>query len=214
MKIKNTLRVTLTLATLLMAHHTQAQRVSNIGEQQPQPQVGGAPVISPVAAPAPQTVKAKYEGGIIGYAKSDGTLTFDDDNQRLLFRDKKQKEVASLPYSAINAAYADTKSKRPLAATIAESALPYGLGLATRLIKKKYRYLTLHYRDSDSQAEGLTSFKLETKEMLGSVLVTLGKKAGLTQRGEAFVRRREPATAQQVSEPITPPVPATPPGRP
>src|SRR5712692_9109686 len=65
-------------------------------------------------APAPQTVKAKYEGGVFGYnRKMDGTLTFDDANQRLLFRDSKQKEILFVPYSAITGAYGDTHSVQP-----------------------------------------------------------------------------------------------------
>src|SRR5216683_1414657 len=57
-------------------------------------------------APAPQTVKAKYEGGVFGYNhKMDGTLSFDDANQRLLFRNDKQKEILFVPYNAITGAY-------------------------------------------------------------------------------------------------------------
>src|ERR1051326_7910786 len=37
--------------------------------------------------PAPKSMKAKYEGGVFGYRKTmDGTLTFDDPNNRLLFK--------------------------------------------------------------------------------------------------------------------------------
>ena len=45
--------------------------------------------------PAPKTLKAKYEGGVFGYTKTmEGTLTFDDENNRLLFKDKKPpKEI-------------------------------------------------------------------------------------------------------------------------
>ena len=40
--------------------------------------------------PAPKTLKAKYEGGVFGYTKTmEGTLSFDDKNNRLLFKDKK-----------------------------------------------------------------------------------------------------------------------------
>jgi hypothetical protein len=40
--------------------------------------------------PAPKSVKAKYEGGVFGYTKTmEGTLTFDDQNNRLVFKDKK-----------------------------------------------------------------------------------------------------------------------------
>src|SRR5438034_6804699 len=143
----------------------------------------------PVPPPAPQTVKAKYEGGVFGYNKKmDGTLSFDDTNQRLVFRNEKQKEILFVPYSALTGAYGDTHSVRPAAATAA-SNVPY-LGLPLGLIKTKVRYLTLGYNDPDSKVSGVTSFKLENKDILDSVLATLAGKAGLTKRGEVFVRKK------------------------
>ncbi len=71
-------------------------------------------------APAPKTVKAKYEGGIFGYNKTmEGTLTFDDENNRLLFKDKKPPKEISIPYESITSAFADTQKRQPRAATIA-----------------------------------------------------------------------------------------------
>src|SRR5882762_3724311 len=86
-------------------------------------------------APAPQTMKAKYEGGVFGQSHTmDGTLSFDDTNARLLFR-KDGKEVFFIPYNAVNAAFADTHKKRPSAATAA-SNVPY-FGFPLGLIKTK-----------------------------------------------------------------------------
>jgi len=149
----------------------------------------------PKPPPAPQTFKAKYEGGIFGYSKKqDGTLTFDDINKRLVFRNKQQQEVLALPYSAVSGAFADTRSLRPTAASVVGSLpLPYGANIPALFIKKKYRYLTLQFNDADSRVAGITSFKLENKEILTSVLHTLAQKAELEARGEAFIRRRVPA---------------------
>lgn len=148
--------------------------------------------------PAPSTVKAKYEGGIFGYnQKQDGSLTFDDTNNRLLFRNKQGKETLSIPYASVLSTFADTQARRPTAATVIGSAVPYGLGLPALFIKKKYRYLTLQFEDPDTRVSGVTSFKLENKEVLASVVSTLANKAGLTQRGEVFVRLR--AKRQSVS---------------
>src|SRR5213593_298979 len=48
---------------------------------------------TPTPPPAPSTFKAKYEGGVFGHPnKMSGTLTLDDANNRLVFRDGKQKE--------------------------------------------------------------------------------------------------------------------------
>src|SRR6185369_2572900 len=69
---------------------------------------------------APKSMKAKYEGGVFGYRNTmEGTLTFDDENNRLLFKDKKPPKEISIPYAAINSAYADTQKQRPAAATVA-----------------------------------------------------------------------------------------------
>jgi TonB family protein len=142
--------------------------------------------------PAPASVKAKYEGGIFGYnQKQDGALSFDDVNNRLLFRNKQGKETLSIPYASVLSAFADTQSRRPTAASVIGSAVPYGLGLPALFIKKKYRYLTLQFEDPDTRVSGVTSFKLENKAILASVVNTLGNKAGLTQRGEVFVRIRQ-----------------------
>ncbi|MDQ1523643.1 MAG: hypothetical protein QOE47_1567 [Pyrinomonadaceae bacterium] len=144
-----------------------------------------------VNAPVPQNVKAKYEGGIFGHNKKQtGTLHFDDDGRRLVFRDKTQKEYISLPYKAIAAAFADTRSLRPTAATIIGSASLYTL--PALLFKKKYRYLTMQFNDPDSQVQGVTSFKVENKEMMASLLEAVARKAELTPRGEAYVRLKKP----------------------
>lgn len=153
------------------------------------------PGVSANVPPAPSSVTVKYEGGVFGYnEKMDGTLNFDDENRRLVFRDKKtQQEKISISYSAIASAFADTKSKRPIAADIAGRASLYTL--PALLIKKKFRYLTLQFNDPDSNATGITSFKMQNKEILASVLHTLAKKAGLQQRGEIFVRPKPTAKA-------------------
>ncbi len=141
---------------------------------------------------APSSVKVKYQGGVLGYPqKRDGMLTFDDINSRLIFRDKKSgTELFSIPYSAIVVAYADNQSRRPTGAVIAASSVPYGLGLPALLVKKKYRYLALQYRDDETRVVGTTSFKIDNKPLLESTLNTLGAKAKLTRRGEIFIRPR------------------------
>src|ERR1043166_5924066 len=145
---------------------------------------------NPATPPAPSTVKAKYEGGVFGYTKTmDGTLTFDDANNRLIFKDKKQPKEISIPYEAITSAFADSKKVQPAAATVA-SNVPSIYALPAHFIKHKVRYLTLQYSDPDSKLSGITSFKLENKELLESVLATLANKAGMTLRGDVYVKKR------------------------
>src|SRR5829696_1688300 len=146
---------------------------------------------APAAKPAPKTVKAKYEGGVFGYTKTmEGTLTFDDDNNRLLFKDKKPPKEISIPYEAITSVFADTQKRRPAAATVA-SHIPSIYSLPAHFIKTKVRYLTVQYSDPDSRVSGITSFKLENKQLLESVLRTLAEKADMTLRGDIYVKKRD-----------------------
>jgi hypothetical protein len=139
--------------------------------------------------PAPSTVKAKYEGGVFGYPnKKDGTLTLDNMNTRLVFREK-QKELFSIPFGSITGAYGDTHKVQPAAATVASHIPLYGIPAS--FVKTKVRYLTIQFDDPDSKAAGATSFRLENKEILDSVLYALATKAGLTRRGEIYVRKKE-----------------------
>lgn len=141
-------------------------------------------------APGPKTVKAKYEGGIFGYNKTmDGTLTLDDDNNRLYFKDKKTPKEISIPYSAITSAFADTQKRRPAAATVA-SQVPLIYALPAHFIKTKVRYLTMQYNDPDSKVSGCTSFKLENKEILATFLATLADRADMTVRGDIYVKKK------------------------
>jgi hypothetical protein len=147
---------------------------------------------TPSTASAPKTVKAKYEGGVFGYTKTmEGTLTFDDENKRLHFKDKKPPKELHIPYDAITSAFADTQRRRPRAATVASHIpliyAPNPLGF----IKTKVRYLTLQYFDQDSRVNGVTSFRLENKEVLASVLKALADKTGMTQRGDIYVKKRD-----------------------
>jgi len=145
---------------------------------------------APAAKPAPKTVKAKYEGGVFGYTKTmEGTLSFDDLNNRLHFKDKKPPKEISIPYAAITSAFADTKKVQPSAATVA-SAVPVLYSLPARFIKTKVRYLTIQYSDPDSNVSGITSFKIENKELLESVLATLAEKSNMALRGDVYVKKK------------------------
>jgi len=190
MKIKyQTLSITALLLLTSLAGAASAQRTRSVSDpadaRKPAPAATGQTAAA--AAPAPQSVKVKYEGGLFGYNKKQtGTLNFDDESRRLVFRDKAQKEYISIPYKSIAVLYADTQSRRPTAATVIGSASLYTL--PALLFKKKYRYLTMHFNDPDSQVRGITSFKVESKEMLASLLEAVARKAELTPRGEAYVR--------------------------
>ncbi|HEV7902812.1 MAG TPA: hypothetical protein VGO96_03135 [Pyrinomonadaceae bacterium] len=195
------LLITALLLSTQLAGGVSAQRSRTIsvplpppGASLPPPNGTNAPVAPPVNVP--QNVKAKYEGGIFGYNKKQtGTLHFDDESSRLVFRDKKEKEYISIPYKAIAAAYADTQSRRPTAASVIGSASIYTL--PALLFKKKYRYLTMQFNDPDTRVSGVTSFKMDNKELLANILAAVAYKAELSPRGEAYVRLNKPKDADQ-----------------
>jgi hypothetical protein len=185
------------LALTAAAVPAQRQPVLNDPSQprpaEAEPQ-GPQPASVPKPPPAPATFKAKYEGGILGYRKQDGWLAFDDLNSRLVFKDKNQRELFSISYEALLAAWADTKSKTSTAGQVISGVVPYGLGLPALLMRNKTRFVVLQYSDPDTRAEGITSFKVESKELVASALSTIADKAELTQRGDAYVRRKDAAT--------------------
>jgi len=179
------------LLTAVMAATVCAQRPRAIEKTVPTDATKAAPPA------APQTMKAKYEGGVFGYNKTmEGTLSFDDTNQRLLFR-KDQKAIFFIPYKAVNSAFADTQKRRPGAATVAQHVPFYGWPLG--FIKTKVRYLTLQYSDPDTNVSGVTSFRLDNKDMVDSAVFTLASKAGLVPRGEIYIRKRDDAEAKKTT---------------
>ena len=141
---------------------------------------------------APVTFKAKYEGGMFGFSKKEeGTLKFDDANFRLVFFDKDNKERFGIPYSALIVIYPNTESVQSTAGKVVQY-VPY-IGLAGQFIKKKMRYLVTNFDDQDMDARGTVNFKLETAELLESVVQTLGTKAEMQPRGEAYFRPKKVA---------------------
>ena len=179
------------LLTAVMAAVVCAQRPRVVEKDAPKDATKAAP------APAPQTMNAKYEGGIFGYNKTmKGTLSFDDTNQRLLFR-KNNKDLFFIPYNAVTSAFADTQKRRPAAATVAQN-VPY-LGWPLGLIKTKVRYLTIQYSDPDTRVSGVTSFRLENKDLVDSALFTLANKAGMVPRGEVYIKKRDDVEAKKTT---------------
>lgn len=155
-----------------------------------------APASSPSPSPAPQSFKAKYEGGVFGYRKKqDGTLSFDDPNGRLVFRDLNQKELFTIPYDTVSQEYADTQANRPKSATILGSVpliyAPNPIGY----IKTKNQYLTLQFYDQNSHVGGVTSFRVENRELCESIVAALAEKAGLVRQGEIYVRMNSSSRA-------------------
>ena len=140
--------------------------------------------------PAPASFEAKYEGGMFGFNdKQKGTLKFDDVNERLVFYGENQKELFAIPYGSMLVVSPQSKSVRSTAGTVV-SVIPLPGARLAGLLREKRRYLLVSFNDPDSDVRGLANFKLDNKQMLESVVRTLGGKAKLTQRGDAYYRPR------------------------
>jgi hypothetical protein len=190
MKIVMVAACALLLTAALAPAAAHAQRTQTIESAEEKPAV-----VTPRPAPPPKVVSAKYMGGFAGYKqKREGMLTFDDRNSRLVFRDKNEKEILSIPYAAVKVAFADSETRRLMGDGTKSVVLGTAgiFGLPAMLLKKKFEYVTIEFEDPDTYLQGVTQFKIDDKAMVESVTYAIADKAGLMQRGQIFVRRRKP----------------------
>jgi len=147
---------------------------------------------NPNVKAAPETFAAKYEGGLFGFGdKIDGSLKFDDANNRLVFLGKEKREMFSIPFESLLVIYPNSTSVTSTTGSVISHIPLPGAGLAS-LMKDKKRYLVVQFDDPDADVKGAVNFKLGNKELLESVIQTLGTKAKLTPRGDSFYRPRTP----------------------
>lgn len=166
---------------------TAAFAVSGLAQPRPADTSAAASDVKP----APETFEARYEGGLFGFSdKEKGKLKFDDANERIVFYSGEGKEWFGIPYSSILVLSPQSRSVTSTTGNVIRH-IPLPGAILGGFIKEKRRYLIIQYEDPDVDVKGMASFKLEDKELLDSVLVTLGKKAGLTARGDAFYRPRD-----------------------
>ena len=206
----------LLLAAVVSPGAALAQRQRQVGDSPtpvPPPQQAEAPngqpapkVVAPAPPAPPKVVPAKYMGGFAGYRKKqEGMLTFDDRNQRLVFRDKNEKEVISISYDAVMVAFADHETRRLMGPGTQQVVLGTAgiLALPGLLFKKKFEYLTIQFEDPQTYLKGTTQFKLKNKDIVESVAYALAQRAGLSQQGQIYARRRvmEPASGESTSNP-------------
>ncbi len=154
-------------------------------------QVRPADATQPDRKPAaPQSFEAKYEGGMFGYGKKEtGTLKFDDVNERIVFHGKDGKEKFSIGFQQISVISPQSRSVTSTTGNVVRN-IPLPGSVLGGLIKEKKRYLIVQFADRDADVSGTVSFKLDNLKLLESVIQTLGEKAKMTQRGDAFYRPR------------------------
>lgn len=147
---------------------------------------------------APASFKAKYDGGMFGYNhKEEGTLRFDDANFKLVFFDSKNRELFSIPYNAIISISPMTHTAQSTGGKVMERVPLPGAGIAGVFMKDKKRYLVVNFDDARRNAKETANFKLESDQLLTTLIQTLGNKAEMEQRGDSYYR---PLTAADKTE--------------
>jgi len=153
----------------------------------------------PKAAAAPESFAVKYEGGMVGYSnKVEGTLKFDDAKERLIFSDSTNKRIFVIPYDTMLVIYPQSRSVTSTTGNVVKN-IPLPGAVLGGFIKEKRRYLIIQIDDPDIDIRGVVNFKLESKELLDSVIQTLAEKAGLQERGDAYYRPRTKTQFDQVN---------------
>ena len=136
------------------------------------------------------TFPVKYQGGLFGFnEKESGTLKLDDLNERVVFLGKDQKENFGIPYKALLIVYPNSSVSTATTGKVMSSIPLPGAGLFG-LMKEKKRFLVIQFDDPDVDVKGIVNFKVENKELLQTIIQTIGVKANLKQRGDTVYRPR------------------------
>jgi hypothetical protein len=139
-----------------------------------------------------ESFEVKYTGGLYGFSKSEhGTVAFDDINERLIFKGEDGKERFSLPYNTILIVYpSQTKVRSGTGRAVGALPIP-GAGIAGMFMKKKKNYLVVRFEDTDVDAEGAINFLVDTADILRNSIYTIGEKAEMKPRGDAYIRKND-----------------------
>ncbi|MCB1023044.1 MAG: hypothetical protein KDB79_01555 [Acidobacteria bacterium] len=139
----------------------------------------------------PKSFKVQYQGGLFGFSKKqDGTIGFDDINERLIFYGEDGKEKFSLPYSALTVVYPSEKKVQSGTGRVVSAIPIMGSGILGGLMKKKKNYLVVQFEDAEVGAKGDINFRLDSSDLVESAINTLGQKAEMKPRGDAYIRSK------------------------
>ena len=141
----------------------------------------------------PMSVEAKYEGGIFGSTgREKGTLKIDEAQERLFFYRKSDgREIFSIPFESLVVIYPDSKVSTSQTGNVVSRVPLPGAGLAG-LLSTRAQYLIINFDDPDIDARGTANFKFDDKKRLLNFIRTLGTKARMLQRGDAYYRPKNP----------------------
>jgi hypothetical protein len=148
---------------------------------------------TPNTSDVPASVVARYEGGTFGRTgRETGVLKFDDENMRVVFYRKDNREMFAIPYESLLSVYPDSKKAATRTGNVVSHLPLPGAGLAS-LMSKRARYVIMDFDDQDLEIRGNASFKIDDKAKLLAFIDALGSKAKMTQRGDAYYRPKRRA---------------------
>ena len=156
---------------------------------QPRP-VDKAP--TPTVQAGPTEYHVRYEGGIFGSsAKEKGILTFDDENQRVVFYRLKpsRQEMFALPYDSLLVLFPDHQKDVSQTGKVMERMPVPGAGLFG-LMSSSAKFAKITFDDPDVEAEGTVAFRFSKKDELLQFIRALGTRADMKPRGDAYYRPR------------------------
>jgi hypothetical protein len=133
---------------------------------------------------------AVYEGGVFGYNHSFSGRVERDFDQLIIRNEKTGKVILGIDYDSIIAAYVESARCRPHWVAVAEDAAP--MNVASPLgyvIKAKYHYLFVQYRDPETLVSGTAAFRFERLEAAESLLEQLALDLGMVRKEPIYVRR-------------------------
>ncbi|CAN5137728.1 hypothetical protein BH20ACI2_BH20ACI2_26360 [soil metagenome] len=140
---------------------------------------------------APVSYEAKYEGGIFGASgREKGTLKIDDAASRVTFYRKDGREMFSIPYEALVVVYPNSKVAMSQTGNVA-SRIPIPGAALFGLMSTSSKFLILNFDDPDINAQGVANFKFDDKKLLLAFIHSLGTRARMTQRGDAYYRSKK-----------------------
>jgi hypothetical protein len=140
--------------------------------------------------------EARYEGGIFGASnKERGIIKVDDENERVVFYRKSEgksdpEEMFTIPYQALIVLYPDSKEDVPQSGKVISKLPLPGAGLAT-LMSHSTKYANMQFDDADLEIKGTASFRFDDPKQLQSFLHSLGPRAKMVQRGDAYYRGKQ-----------------------
>jgi len=96
----------------------------------------------------------------------------------------------SIPYQSLLVLYPDSKEDVPQSGKVISKMPVPGAGLAS-LMSKSTKYANIQFDDADLETKGNATFRFDDQKQLLSFINSLGTRAKMVQRGDAYYRGKQ-----------------------